>query len=226
MTQLTENCPSCQVAAEIMRARREVPVGRRRVVIDDEWMKCRECDEEFYTSEQADQLHRRSIEQVRLVDGLLPPAEIKRIRGALGLTQREFEELLGTGEKTCVRWESGRVCQSVAADRLMRLVAANRENVRILAGVSGVSLSEFALLPGPRLVSAEHLERGLAALPEFPQQPPAVFSVGGTQEAASSMSNTEEHAVIEAAHQWVTKQRVPASAQLRGVYPPGGYGGH
>lgn len=133
MTKTIDLCPRCEDRPEMVRERREVPVGQRRVVIDDEWMRCASCDEEFYTTAQADQLHRRSIEQVRLEDGLLPTSEIKRIRTSLGLTQREFEQLLGTGEKTCVRWEGGRVCQSVAADRLVRLLAANRENVRVLA---------------------------------------------------------------------------------------------
>ncbi len=142
MTKSPELCLNCAVPTEVIRERRLVPVGRRRIIVDDEWTKCPACSEEFYTPPQAEQLHRRSIEQIRLEDGLLPPAEIKRIRTTLGLTQREFEELLGTGEKTCVRWEAGRVCQSVAADRLIRLIAANRQNVRILAGVSGATIPE------------------------------------------------------------------------------------
>ena len=142
-------CLNCESRAEVLRERRLVPVGQRRVMVDDEWMKCPTCEEEFYTSDQSDQLHRRSIDQVRLEDGLLAPGEIKRIRTDLGLTQREFEILLGTGSKTSVRWESGRVCQSVAADRLIRLIAADRNNVRLLAAIGGVTVSDFVSISRP-----------------------------------------------------------------------------
>ncbi len=138
---MVAKCAHCEVPAQVVRERRMVPVGQRRVEIDDEWMRCATCEEEFYTSAQADQLQRRSIAQLRMEDGLLPPAEIKRIRMEIGLSQRDFERLLGTGEKTCVRWEAGRVCQNVSADRLIRLLAANPENIRVLAAMSGVVMS-------------------------------------------------------------------------------------
>jgi putative zinc finger/helix-turn-helix YgiT family protein len=40
--------------------------------------------------------------------GLLLPAEIRALRKSLGLTQREFGNLLQVGEKTATRWETGR----------------------------------------------------------------------------------------------------------------------
>jgi putative zinc finger/helix-turn-helix YgiT family protein len=40
--------------------------------------------------------------------GLLLPDEIRKLRKALGLTQRQFGELLQVGEKTSTRWETGR----------------------------------------------------------------------------------------------------------------------
>src|SRR4051812_24797965 len=92
MTQTIEMCPACDAVSEVRRASRSVPVGSRQVTIDDEWMRC-PCGEEFYTDEQADRLHRRSVEQLRHDDGLLAPAEIKALRDNLGLTQREFELL-------------------------------------------------------------------------------------------------------------------------------------
>lgn len=140
----THHCPFCDTAADTVRERREVPLGQRRVTIDDEWTRCGECGEEFYTPEQADQRHWRAIEQARLDDNLLPPRAIRAIRDSLHLTQRQFEQLLGVGEKTCVRWEAGRVCQSVSTDRLIRLIAADRNNLRLLAGINGVALRSVA----------------------------------------------------------------------------------
>ncbi len=138
MSEPAEFCPYCKIAARVVRKRRRVPVGQRQVRVDDEWMRCKTCNEEFYTPAQADALDRKSIEQVRTEDGLLTPNAIKKIRSDLGLSQREFEHLLGTGEKTCVRWETGRVSQSVAADRLMRLIARNPDNARHLATLSRI----------------------------------------------------------------------------------------
>jgi putative zinc finger/helix-turn-helix YgiT family protein len=40
--------------------------------------------------------------------GIMLPDEIKNLRKELGLTQREFGELLQVGEKTATRWETGR----------------------------------------------------------------------------------------------------------------------
>lgn len=139
-TQAEHICLGCGTEARLMKESRLTVVGNRSVIVDDEWLRCASCDEDFYTPSQADQLHERAIRQIRLEDGLLPPDAIKELRKRIGLTQRDFERLIGTGEKTCVRWESGRVCQSVAADRLIRLLAANQENVQILAALSGIAL--------------------------------------------------------------------------------------
>jgi putative zinc finger/helix-turn-helix YgiT family protein len=133
-------CPHCNVPALIVRNEREVQVGQRRLRIEDEWSECPQCKEAFYSAEQADARQRASINQARLEDGLLPPHKIRQIREGYCLTQRQFEEVLGVGEKTVVRWESGRVCQNQATDRLIRLVAASRENLKMLAALHGVPL--------------------------------------------------------------------------------------
>jgi len=57
----------------------------------------------------------------------------RRFRESKGWSQHELERLLGTGAKTVVRWEKGTVCQSRAADRLLRLLMARVDNVDMLA---------------------------------------------------------------------------------------------
>src|SRR6185503_2829505 len=116
--------------------------GRRRVVIDDERMRCDACGEEFYTTQQADLRQRRAVEAARHEDGLLTPAGIRSIREKLRLSQRQFEQLLGVGEKTCVRWENGRVAQNSSTDRLIRIVAAHGEVLPTLAALNAMSLPE------------------------------------------------------------------------------------
>lgn len=149
-------CPHCDWSVKVVRELREVPLGSRRVTIEDEWSRCDECDEDFYTTEQADRRHRFAIEKARADDGLLPPGEIRRIREELGFTQQRFEQLLGVGEKTVVRWEQGRVCQNQATDRLIRLAAALPENVRMLAAINGVSLDAHS---EPRAVKKPLMHR-------------------------------------------------------------------
>ena len=54
------------------------------------------------------------------------------IREGLGLTQQSFEQLLGVGPKTVVRWERGTVFQNRATDSLLRVIRAFPEAARFL----------------------------------------------------------------------------------------------
>jgi len=63
-----------------------------------------ETGEEMLTSEALDLIENT---QARYM-GIMLPEEIRLLRKQLGLTQREFGELLQVGEKTATRWETGR----------------------------------------------------------------------------------------------------------------------
>lgn len=199
MTTTSELCPNCEIAATLVRERRSVPLGQRRVEIDLEFFRCPECNEEYYSLEQADLRHRRAIEKARLEDNLLTPNQIKSIREALTLSQRMFEQLLGVGEKTCVRWEQGRVCQNVSTDRLIRLLAADRENIQRLAAINGIVLPDSCFVPlaptAPEYAGAvADWEREFAD----PSGDVRFIVMGGSQEAPNL--NTAEHkAIISAA---------------------------
>jgi HTH-type transcriptional regulator/antitoxin MqsA len=109
--------------------------------VEDERYRCTACGEEdFYTPGQANALHARALAAIRAQENLLSPEQIRTVREGLGLTQAQFEKLLGVGPKTVVRWERGRVLPNTATDRLIRLVAAHRENAHILAAIHGVVL--------------------------------------------------------------------------------------
>ncbi len=103
-------------------------------------MRCSACGEAWYTHEQAMASSRARAAVLRKHAGLLTPDDIRALRDRFGLSQAQLETVLGTGPKTVVRWEKGTVCQSRAADRLLRLLAATPENLRTLAQLSGVSL--------------------------------------------------------------------------------------
>ncbi|HWI89037.1 MAG TPA: type II TA system antitoxin MqsA family protein [Sphingomicrobium sp.] len=147
MSTPTIQCPLCNDGARLVTVRHEVTVGRRRVLVDDEYMHCASCDESFYTPEQSEQLETRAREAVARAENLLSGDEIGRIRRDLHLTQPMFEQLLGVGEKTCARWETGKVRPNVATDRLIRLLAADRGNAKILAALHGVTLPDACFVP-------------------------------------------------------------------------------
>lgn len=60
--------------------------------------------EEILTTEALDLIEETQARHM----GLLLPDEIRALRTTLGLTQRQFGELLQVGEKTATRWENGR----------------------------------------------------------------------------------------------------------------------
>ena len=56
---------------------------------------------------------------------LLTPEEIRGGREGLGLTQKQFANLLGVGEATVSRWETGAQIQQRAMDRFLRVCLAS-----------------------------------------------------------------------------------------------------
>lgn len=74
---------------------------------------------------------------------LLAPEEIRQGRETLGLTQKQFANLLGVGEATVSRWETGAQIQQRAMDRFLRVCLASPAAVELLrsdfqANVQGV----------------------------------------------------------------------------------------
>jgi len=82
------------------------------------WRHCKSCGEDFLddrASEAIKTAHRTALK-------LLSADEIRSLRQRLGKTQAQMGELLGIGEKTYCRWESGTHFQSEAFDRYLRLL--------------------------------------------------------------------------------------------------------
>jgi putative zinc finger/helix-turn-helix YgiT family protein len=63
---------------------------------------------------------------------LLTPEEIRQGREQLGLTQKQFANLLGVGEATVSRWETGAQIQQRALDRFLRVCLASPAAVELL----------------------------------------------------------------------------------------------
>jgi putative zinc finger/helix-turn-helix YgiT family protein len=64
--------------------------------------------------------------------GLLSPEAIRQGREKLALTQKQFANLLGVGEATISRWETGVQIQQRAMDRFLRVCLASPAAVELL----------------------------------------------------------------------------------------------
>ena len=114
-----------------------VRVGSETVDVDATLRVCRDCGETLYDPQELRSLNRKAASILRKREGLLTPEEIKAIRGRSGLTQSQFENALFLGKKSLVRWESGQICQSGAADSLLRAVDEFPALMSFLLGVRG-----------------------------------------------------------------------------------------
>src|SRR5260370_20137114 len=63
---------------------------------------------------------------------LLTPEEIRQGREKLALTQKQFANLLGVGEATVSRWQTGAQIQQRAMDRVLRVCRASPAAVELL----------------------------------------------------------------------------------------------
>jgi HTH-type transcriptional regulator/antitoxin MqsA len=154
---MNERCYACESEALPVREPREVLIGQRAVTVEGELMRCPGCGETFFLPEQADELQRRAADQIRREDGLLTAGEVKAFRERLRLSQAEFEQLLGTGPKTVVRWERGTVTQSSTADTLMRVLMKYPD-----------ALHDFALERGVRIGTGYSRESVVGSGPVTP----------------------------------------------------------
>lgn len=97
-------------------------------VAHTKWEECSECGEQILGPE----LNRALEDESRRRQGLLTPDEIKTIRDGVGLSQVEIAQLLGVGDKTYARWETGKSIQNRANDNLIRLLNRNAERLLLI----------------------------------------------------------------------------------------------
>lgn len=182
MSTQTIKCPLCDQEARIVTENHQMTVGRRKVLVDDEYMQCDDCNESFYTPEQSERLHTLASKGAEQRENLLAPDDLEQIRKSFNMTQAEFDELLGVGPKSSARWENGHVRQNVATDRLIRLLAADRKNVQILAAINGVALKDSCFVPEISIPAQEVAGVDFLSMPDFPAHPPHVTQLSGSFE--------------------------------------------
>ncbi|MCW2487974.1 type II toxin-antitoxin system MqsA family antitoxin [Candidatus Symbiopectobacterium sp. NZEC127] len=65
----------------------------------------------------------------------IAPAELKRVREKLNLSQAVFAQYLHTGESTYQNWEQGRARPNAQAVLLIRMVEKNPDTLQTLAAL-------------------------------------------------------------------------------------------
>jgi HTH-type transcriptional regulator/antitoxin MqsA len=147
-----EPCILCGGKIQDVRERREFRVRGRSVTVEVEFSRCDQCGEEMWSDAQLTAAQLAAAAEVRHARNQLQPSEIVRIRRSLGLTQDEFEQLLGAGKKTVVRWERGIVPPSSAMNELIWLVGEDRKNAERLAVKNGVAMTKLARSSEPAVL--------------------------------------------------------------------------
>ncbi len=99
---------------------------------------CNHCGAEIFRPEHIRANDRLIAEAKRRADGLLLAEEIRKLRKSLGITQHEAAAIFGGGANAFSKYERGEVIQSVAMDRLLRLVARYPILLSELAMAAGV----------------------------------------------------------------------------------------
>lgn len=137
-------CPACgqgALVARVIRDEFEYGPEEDRITIVAEGvpvLECPACGETLYGPDAARVRHQAICRTL----GLLTPEQIKGVREKLGKKQAEFAALTGIGVATLSRWEQGRLIQTRALDRYLRLLQWE-ENIQRLGelqeGPNGMS---------------------------------------------------------------------------------------
>jgi HTH-type transcriptional regulator/antitoxin MqsA len=142
-------CPSCGHQPLVARKVRDEfeygPDGERVTVVAEgvPVLVCPACGETLYGPEAAAVRHQAICHAL----GLLSPAEIKALRERLGPDQEGFARLTGIGVATLSRWERGRLLQTRALDRYLRLLAAVPQAAGFLRTLQEPPRTPAALAP-------------------------------------------------------------------------------
>jgi len=116
-------CPMCEREASIERGTREETLSVRGVpvIIEAEIQRCISCGEVFATVDQEERNFQRAYREYRKTQNMLQPEDIRQLRERYGLGQRAFCRVLGWGEITLHRYETGGL-QDEAHDNTLRLL--------------------------------------------------------------------------------------------------------
>ena len=111
---------------------REISYKGQSATVEMPGWYCDESDESLHTAEDL-KISDAALKELRLeVENLLKPQEVKRIRTAIGLTQREAGAILGGGPNAFQKYEQDTVTVSKSMSNLLRVLERHPEEVEEL----------------------------------------------------------------------------------------------
>ena len=126
-------CPNCEKDTEqkFVDKVEEISIRGEMIPIHMEYYHCEECGEDFEIPRHDYNPLDAAYREYRNRKGMVQPEEIKKFRKELGLTQKEFSEILGIGIATLNRYENGAL-QSDAHDQAIRLCMQPANLLKVL----------------------------------------------------------------------------------------------
>jgi putative zinc finger/helix-turn-helix YgiT family protein len=120
ISKIKKECPVCENERELVygEAKEVLKVRGEEIEVITKVHYCPDGNHYFYTAEDEEAKFQSAYYEYRKRKGLLQPEEIRQIREQYGLTQRNFALLLGWGEITIHRYESGAIQDDVHNDIL------------------------------------------------------------------------------------------------------------
>jgi putative zinc finger/helix-turn-helix YgiT family protein len=126
-------CPTCEKETELefIEKTEEINIRGEFIPVKLKYYKCNECEEDFeIPSPDYDPLD-LAYREYRSKKGMKQPEEIKKFRKELGLTQKEFSQILGIGIASLNRYENGAL-QSEAHDRIIHFYTEPSNLLKLL----------------------------------------------------------------------------------------------
>lgn len=124
-------CPFCGKGALEKKTIQETYTYKgQTLTIDQPGAWCSSCDEGILEGDDLKATQQQIRDFQAQVDGLLPSAEIRRIRKKLKLTQKQAAAIFGGGPNAFSRYERGETAPLKATSNLLRLLDRHPEQLQ------------------------------------------------------------------------------------------------
>ena len=127
-------CPVCEerTSVDLVTGDKTFEIRGENIKVPAKYYVCKNCNTEFWTPElEVDPLE-LAYNEYRHKHGMVQPKEIKGLRKSYGLNQKELSRLLGWGDVTIARYETGSL-QDKAHDAMLKLIQDPNNMMRLLA---------------------------------------------------------------------------------------------
>lgn len=126
----------------------DVTYKGQSVHVDQPGWYCTGCSEVVFEWDDAAVMENAFMALKVEVDGLLPPAEVTRIRKKLGLSQRKAGAILGGGPRSFQKYESGTDWVTRSMANLLRLLDNDPSRIKELT-LRGKADTQNSSSPNP-----------------------------------------------------------------------------